>query len=379
MTKTMGDKAPCVGPGGVIGILGGGQLGRMLSNAANQLGLSTHIYTDKPGAPASAVSSLSSVAAYDDLNELAAFAETVDVVTYEFENVPAEAVRALDKIGATVFPNVNALETAQDRLLEKSFANDIGVRTAPFKAVATIDDLAVAVNALGAPSILKTRRFGYDGKGQERIPANASTAADAEREAMLTAAWRAIGERPAILEGFVDFAFEISIVAGRGLEGDFAAFEPPRNVHADGILRTSTVPCGADASTVAEAVAATKKIMATLDYVGVMAAEFFVTENGDLLLNEIAPRVHNSGHWTMDACHCCQFEQHIRAICGWPLGTTDRLADVTMINLIGADAEQWLDYARMPNATVHLYGKGDARPGRKMGHVNKLSPWSAKA
>ncbi len=351
-----------IAPGATIGILGGGQLGRMLAMAAAQLGYRVHIYAPEASGPAAEVSALWTQGAYDDGEALARFAGSVDVVTFEFENIPAEPLRRLAQ-HAPVHPNPAALEVAQDRLAEKSFVTDLGGTPAPFRAVDSLDDLHAAIAEIGAPAVLKTRRFGYDGKGQARI---ASPADAAE-------AWAAIGSSPAIVEGFVRFDQEFSIVGVRGATGDFATWDAPDNVHIDGILATSHVPAsGRIAAQSAEAAALARRVADALDFVGVLTLEFFAGENGPIF-NEMAPRVHNSGHWTIEGATTSQFENHIRAICGLPLGDTARAAtSVEMHNLIGDQADDWADILGDPAAHLHLYGKHEARPGRKMGHVTRL-------
>ncbi len=355
-----------VAPGGVIGILGGGQLGRMLATAAAELGLSCHIYCPDDDSPASAVSSATTVAAYDDEAALAAFAEAVDAVTFEFENVPAATVRLLaDRV--SVFPHAASLEVAQDRLAEREFLQSVGIGVAAFATVDSPPEVYSALARTGRPAILKTRRLGYDGKGQVVI----GTGDDP------TGAWRAIGGAPAILESRVRFEREISVVLGRARTGATRAYDIAENRHVNGILTESQVPAAVTPETAAEAVAIAERIADALDYVGVLAVEMFVVKAEGapkLLVNEIAPRVHNSGHWTMDAALTSQFEQHIRAIAGWPLGDSWRHSDVVMTNLLGDDVKRWREIAAEPGARLHLYGKKEARPGRKMGHVNRLSP-----
>ncbi|QIR85350.1 5-(carboxyamino)imidazole ribonucleotide synthase [Paracoccus sp. AK26] len=337
-----------------IGILGGGQLGRMLSVAASRLGLRCHIY--EPGAaPAGDVAWRVTTAPYEDEAALRAFAESVDVITYEFENVPTSALDLLESI-RPIRPDRRALAVSQDRLTEKTFLNDIGLATAPFADVPAETDLDAAVARIGRPSILKTRRLGYDGKGQVRI-------GDGPAE------WTGA---PSVLEGFVDFSAEISVIIARGTDGQVAAFDPGLNVHREGILRTTTVPCGLPGKVTTDAVLIAARIANALDYVGVMGVELFVTPQG-LIVNEIAPRVHNTGHWTQAGCAVDQFEQHIRAVAGLPLGDGKRYADVVMENLIGDDVARVPDLLKTPNTQVHLYGKGDPRPGRKMGHVNRIT------
>jgi 5-(carboxyamino)imidazole ribonucleotide synthase len=349
-------------PGSRIGILGGGQLGRMLAMAAARLGMRTHVYDQAPDAPAAQVANALTAAAYDDAAALAGFAACVDVVTYEFENVALAAVDALVP-RIPVRPGRRALEVSQDRAAEKSFLNGIGLATAPWAVVDGPDDLAAALARIGAPAILKTRRFGYDGKGQVRLDAGASAAE----------AWVAVGGAPAVLEGFVGFEREISVVAARGLDGAVAAFDPGENQHRDGILHRTTVPARIAPSLREDAVLTAGRILDALDYVGVIGVELFVTPGG-LVVNEIAPRVHNSGHWTEAACLIDQFEQHVRAICGWPLGDGARHSDAEMVNLIGAAVA---DAPALRDARVQLYGKAEARPGRKMGHFTRIAPRSA--
>ena len=343
---------------GTIGILGGGQLGRMLSVAASRLGLRCHVY--EPGAaPAGDVAHAVTTAPYEDEAALRAFAESVDVITYEFENVPTSALDLLESL-RPIRPNRRALAVSQDRLTEKTFLNEIGLATAPFADVPAEGDLAAAVERIGRPAILKTRRMGYDGKGQVRIGAD-----DGDGPAEWTGA-------PSVLEGFVDFSAEISVIVARGADGRVAAFDPGLNVHRDGILRTTTVPCGLPARVTTDAVLIAGRIVNALDYIGVMGVELFVTPQG-LIVNEIAPRVHNSGHWTQAGCAVDQFEQHVRAVAGLPLGDGRRYADVVMENLIGDDLDRVPEWLAMPDVQVHLYGKGAARPGRKMGHVNRIA------
>jgi 5-(carboxyamino)imidazole ribonucleotide synthase len=360
------NKSPLIPPGGRIGILGGGQLGRMLALAAAELGLRCHIYCPDDDAPAMDVAAEETRAAYNDADALARFADSVDVVTYEFENVPAETAAIL-AAHAPVRPGVAALATAQDRWVEKNFLASHGIPTAPFADVPDARTLDDALKTIGAPAILKTRRFGYDGKGQAKIASAAGAAA----------AWSEIGEQPAILEGFVPFEREISVVVARGLDGGIAAYDPVENIHTNHILDLTYAPATLDAALAGEARAIAAKIVGELDYVGVMGVEMFVLAAGDeprLLVNEIAPRVHNSGHWTMDACLIGQFEQHIRAVCGWPLGSPARHSDAVMTNLIGDDVESWARFVAEPATALHLYGKAEARPGRKMGHVTRLYP-----
>jgi 5-(carboxyamino)imidazole ribonucleotide synthase len=349
-------------PGSTIGILGGGQLGRMLAVAASRLGLRSHIYDPAPAPPAGDVAHRLTTAAWDDAPALTAFAASVDVVTYEFENIPTAALDLIEGL-RMIRPNRRALATSQDRLAEKAFLNGIGLATAPYAAVSTLADLHAAIDRIGTPAILKTTRLGYDGKGQVRL----ATPADAE------AALAAMNGADAVLEGFVDFDREVSVIAARGPTGQVAAFDPGENVHQGGILRTTTVPARLSPAQASDAVLIAARILNALDYVGVMGVELFVTRQG-LIVNEIAPRVHNSGHWTQNGCAVDQFEQHIRAIAGWPLGDGTRQADVVMQNLIGDDIDRVPEIARETGAALHLYGKPEARAGRKMGHVNRVTP-----
>ena len=346
--------------GATIGILGGGQLGRMLSVAAARLGLRCHVFEPGANPPAADVAHAVTTAAYEDEAALRAFAQSVDVITYEFENIPTSALDILEKI-KPVRPGRKALRVSQDRLVEKAFLSELGLQTAPFAAVDDAQDLAEAIAEIGLPAILKTRRLGYDGKGQARI----MTPDDAE------AALADMAGQPAILEGFVDFSHEVSVIAARNEAGDVACFDPGENVHEGGILRTTTVPARLNGAQRTDAVLLAAKILNKLRYVGVMGVELFVTGKG-LIVNEIAPRVHNSGHWTQQGCAIDQFEQHIRAVAGWPLGDGTRYADVVMENLIGDDMDRVPDLAKTANAAIHLYGKAEVKPGRKMGHVNRI-------
>jgi len=349
-------------PGSVLGVLGGGQLGRMLALAGARLGLDVAIYSDEPDSPAARVASWSVTAAYDDADALAAFAKRCRLITYEFENVPAQTAQRLQAAGAVVRPGPQALETSQDRLLEKQFLHSLGAATAPFAAVQDAASLEAAIAAVGLPAILKTRRLGYDGKGQARL----TRPEDAE------AALAAMRGAPCILEGFVRFTREVSIVAARGLDGAMAFYDLAENRHEGGVLAISRAPAASREPTVTEARAIARRLAERLDYVGVFAIEFFELEDGALLANEWAPRVHNSGHWTPDACATGQFEQQVRAVCGWPLGDPTRLHDVEMRNLLGEAAEDWDRLAADPTARLWLYGKRESRAGRKMGHVNRL-------
>lgn len=353
-------------PGDTIGILGGGQLGRMIALAAARLGLKTHILCPDKDSPAFQVSAHHVCAAYDDFTALEGFAQSVDVITYEFENVPLATAEFL-AAHRPLRPGASALAITQDRLSEKTFVRGLDIETAPFAPVDDLAGLERAVAALGLPAILKTRRFGYDGKGQVMIRPGDD----------LTAAWHALGRQPAILEGFVPFVKEVSVVAARRSDDAFAAYDVTENVHREHILNTSTVPAQVSEGTARRARAIACAVGGALDYVGVFAVELFVVGRGaaeKVLVNEIAPRVHNSGHWTQDGALTCQFEQHVRAIAGWPLGDPSRVGRVEMRNLIGEDVHAWHALLAEPGARVHLYGKDEARAGRKMGHVNRVYP-----
>ncbi len=344
-------------PGATIGILGGGQLGRMLSMAAARLGLKTHIFEPSENPPAGDVAHQLTTAGYGDTEALKTFANSVDVITYEFENIPTEALDIIESI-RPIRPTRKALAVSQDRITEKAFLIDLGITVAPYAQIDSLSDLTAALETIGTPSILKTRRFGYDGKGQVRI----NDIAQAE------GAFTALKGAPAVLEGFINFTREVSVIAARGTDGAVVCYDPGENVHKDGILDTTTIPATLAAGQHMDAILLAGKILNALDYVGVMGVELFVTDSG-LIVNEIAPRVHNSGHWTQNACVVDQFEQHIRAVAGWQLGDGQRHSDAVMTNLIGDDV---LDYANIDGA-LHLYGKADVKPGRKMGHVNRIS------
>nr|WP_221212379.1 5-(carboxyamino)imidazole ribonucleotide synthase [Brevundimonas lenta] len=349
-------------PGSTIGILGGGQLGRMLSQAASRLGFNVVILDPEENSPAGRVSQGQIVAAYDNPTALGVLGQTAQAVTFEFENVPASSVARLAEGGAAVAPGPRALAVAQDRVEEKSFLNSVGATTVDFAQVDSLDDLLAALDRLGVPALLKTRREGYDGKGQVWVR-SADMAADA---------WNAIGERPAILEAKADFTRELSVIAARGHDSGIAIYPLGENIHAGGVLKTTVAPATIDAKTEARAKAIATAILEGLDYVGVLGVELFDHGDGTLLVNEIAPRVHNTGHWTQDGCVCDQFEQHIRAIAGWPLGPTDAHFRVEMTNLLGDEVDQWKALSAEPDARLHLYGKAEARAGRKMAHVNRV-------
>jgi 5-(carboxyamino)imidazole ribonucleotide synthase len=345
-----------------IGIIGGGQLGRMLAMAAARLNFHTVILEPMDDCPAAQMTNHQITAAYDDPAALTELAGLCDFVTYEFENVPVAAAEQLAK-SVPVYPPPKALEVSQDRLTEKRFINGSGISTARFHAVDSQADLEAALADFGGKGVLKTRRLGYDGKGQRVY----RSAADSQ-----AGGYDALGSVPLILESFVDFEREISIIAARGVDGTIACYDPAENVHRNGILHTSTLPARISAETAAGARRAAEAILAALDYVGVIGIEFFVLADGSLIANEIAPRVHNSGHWTEAACIVSQFEQHIRAIAGLPLGDPIRHSDCVMQNLIGDDVLDVPEWLKRSNVLVHLYGKAESRPGRKMGHITQL-------
>jgi 5-(carboxyamino)imidazole ribonucleotide synthase len=349
-------------PGSTIGILGGGQLGRMLALAAARLGFDVAILTPQPDSPASRVAVRTIVADYDDAIALAALAEVSQVITFEFENVPADALRELARLGASVAPNARALAVAQDRVEEKTFLNGAGIATVPFAAVDSLADLHGALRRLGAPLLLKTRRGGYDGKGQAWV----------QRADEAAPALAAIGHHPAIAEAPADFRREIAVIAARGRNGEIALYPLTESHHENGILRRTSAPARASPRVTAEAERIAATLLAALDYVGVIGVELFERDDGRVLVNEFAPRVHNTGHWTLDGCEVDQFEQHIRAIAGWPLGPAHALAHVEMTNLLGDEVNRWPRLANEAETRLWLYGKREARPGRKMGHVNRL-------
>ena len=355
MTGAAGPEA--LPPGSTLGILGGGQLGRMLAVAASRLGLRVRVYDPDPAAPAAETARAHHCAPWEDEAAVAEFSRACDVVTYEWENVPAAALSAVEA-HAPLRPGRRAIEVSADRLGEKRFVEGLGLSVAPYAPVEDAASLRAAIASVGLPGILKTRRLGYDGKGQARI----------EDEGAADAALAAMRGAPAILEGLVRFEREISVIAARGADGAVACYDPGENVHEGGILRTTRVPARAPRPLVTDAVLAASRILGALDYVGVMGVELFVA-GGRLLVNEIAPRVHNSGHWTQGAAHVDQFEQHVRAVMGWPLGDGARFRDVAMENLIGEDVDRIPAIAAEPAAQIHLYGKAETRPGRKMGHV----------
>ncbi|WP_086995108.1 5-(carboxyamino)imidazole ribonucleotide synthase [Rhizobium sullae] len=346
-----------------IGIIGGGQLGRMLAMAAARLNFRTIILEPQADCPAAQAANNQIVAAYDDPAALAELVKACDVVTYEFENVPVSAAEAIAK-DVPVYPPPRALEVAQDRLLEKRFINGCGIPTARSHAVDSQGELEAALRDFGGQGVLKTRRLGYDGKGQKVFRSAADSA---------EGVFAALGGVPLILESFVAFEREISIIAARAADGTVVAFDPAENVHRNGILHSSTVPASISDATAAAARQAAEAILSSLGYVGVIGIEFFVLPDGGLIANEMAPRVHNSGHWTEAACVVSQFEQHIRAVGGLPLGNADRHSNCVMQNLVGDDILGLPDWLKRRDTLVHLYGKTESRPGRKMGHVTVLT------
>jgi 5-(carboxyamino)imidazole ribonucleotide synthase len=347
-------------PGSTIGIIGGGQLGRMLSVAAAQLGYKCHIFDPHESPCAADVAAAFTRADYGDGDALRRFADAVDIATYEFENLPVEPLKLL---GDKLRPGTRSLEIAQDRAEEKSFIESTGARVAPWRRVSAIAELRAATDELGGPVVLKTRRYGYDGKGQAWV----------RSESEIDAAWNAIGQEPAIAEAGIDFSAEFSVIVARWSNGETRFWDSPENEHREGILRTSTVPCSDTVAVqIAEAREAALGIAETLGHVGVLTVEFFASADGPIV-NEIAPRVHNSGHWTIEGAVTSQFEQHLRAICDLPPALTGLMrGGAVMDNLIGDDIDRWPDLLGERGAHVHLYGKGEARPGRKMGHVTRV-------
>jgi 5-(carboxyamino)imidazole ribonucleotide synthase len=359
-------------PGSKIGVLGGGQLGRMFAMAARRLGYRVHTLAPEGDTPTGQIADVEINAPYDDLEAIAAFARAVDVVTFEFENVPAAAAASAER-HAIVRPNGRALHVAQNRIREKSFVADLGVPVPPFAPVRTEDELRQALASVGCPAVLKTASFGYDGKGQARI----------ENAGQAQSAWSALGRQESILEAFVDLDREISIIGARGTDGSMRTFAPFENLHRHHILDVSVSPADVAESMARQAADATRAVMKALDYVGILCIEFFVTKDGRLLFNEMAPRPHNSGHLTFDACRTSQFEQQVRAICGLPLGSPDLIQPAAMANLLGhlwADGEpDWSAALAFPDVKLHLYGKAEARPGRKMGHLTVLAKTAEQA
>ena len=364
MTGT--DRSRAILPGATIGVLGGGQLGRMFAIAARRLGYRVHTLAPEDDTPTGQIADVEINAAYDDLDAVRAFAKGVDVVTFEFENVSAAATAAAEE-HAIVRPNGRALFIAQHRIREKSFLADRGLPVTPFAPVRSEDDLRAAVAAIGCPAVLKTASFGYDGKGQVPV----AKAADAP------GAWQAIGRQEAILEAFIDLDREISVVAARGVDGAVSHFDAIENAHRHHILDVSVAPAAVTPEISAKAIDVTRAVLEALDYVGVMCVEFFVARDGRLFINELAPRPHNSGHLTFDACRTSQFEQQLRAICGLPLGSPELLQPAAMANLLGdlwnAGELNWPAALAIGEVKLHLYGKATARPGRKMGHLTAMA------
>lgn len=348
-------------PGATIGIIGGGQLGRMMACAAAALGYKTHIYTPEADSPASQVAFATTVAPYEDKTALAEFAAKVDIITFEFENIPHESLELLEQKKA-VFPSAKILKISRNRLREKTFIRDLGILTADFSRVTSLAELKAAAMAVRFPAVLKTAEMGYDGKGQVKL----KTGSD------LRVVWESLQTNEAILEAFIEFRMEISVIVARNASGEIKTYVPVQNIHKDHILDTTIAPAPIDKAMADKAEAIAIKIAKAMDLRGLLAVEMFVGIDGELLVNELAPRPHNSGHWTMDACVTGQFEQAIRAVCGLPLGSPTRTCDAEMKNLIGDDVKQIERYLHNPNAKLHLYGKSEARAGRKMGHVTVL-------
>ena len=356
-----------IAPGGTVGILGGGQLGRMLAIAAAPLGYRCHIFSPEPSGPAAQVSAAETVAAYNDGAALDAFAEAVNVVTVEFENVPADALERLAGM-VPVRPSARSLRIAQNRIAEKDFVRKLDLETTPYAAVEDEAGAVAADRLIGRPAVLKTQTLGYDGKGQVVL----------EPGDDLLGAWHdALGARPAILEAFALIEREVSVIVARAVDGSVESFDPVENRHVNGILDVTLAPAAIPPALASAARGSAERIVRALGHVGVLCVELFITGGGRLLVNEIAPRVHNSGHWTIEGCQTSQFAQHVRAVCGLPLGSPTRHANATMKNLIGRDVERWQALAADPAAHLHLYGKTDARDGRKMGHVTWLGPLDA--
>jgi 5-(carboxyamino)imidazole ribonucleotide synthase len=355
---------PPLAPGATIGVLGGGQLGRMLAEAASRLGFDVVVLERDADSPAGRVAVKTLVGAYDDPAALAELAQLADVVTYEFENVPAAAVDRLVQLGVDVAPGPKALAVAQDRISEKTFLNANGAPTVPFAQASDAAGAAEAVARIGTPCLMKTRREGYDGKGQRWV----ETAADAQ------AVFEALGSRPVIVEAPADFVRELSVIAARGRDGETVVYPLGENHHENGVLRRTLAPARVTPELTLQAERIAARVLAGLDYVGVIGIELFELADGRLLVNEIAPRVHNTGHWTQDGCEVDQFEQHVRAVAGWPLVPPRALAQVEMLNLLGDEVDAWPRYAAEPESRLHLYGKREAKPGRKMGHVNRVRP-----
>ena len=350
-------------PGATIGILGGGQLGRMTALAAARLGYRCHIFADEGDSPAAQVCGAATVAEFSDREALERFAGAIDIATFEFENIPAAAVQRVAAL-KPVLPRPEILEIAQDRLREKDFLRTIGIQTTAYREISDPTVLLRAMRDLGYPAVLKTVRLGYDGKGQVTLTP----------EITVEEAWQRMGGEIGILESFVDFACEISVIVARGANGAWAAYPPVENQHVNHVLDTTIAPARIPAETAMRSEEIARHVAEKLDLVGVLAVEMFATQAGELLVNEIAPRPHNSGHWTIDACCTSQFEQLVRAICGLPLGSVEHHSDALMRNLLGSDVANWRDALNDPLAKLHLYGKTEIQPGRKMGHITRLVP-----
>jgi 5-(carboxyamino)imidazole ribonucleotide synthase len=348
-------------PGATIGIIGGGQLGRMLAIAAARLGYRTHVFTPETDSPAQQVASQTTIAAYDDIEALRRFADDVAVVTYEFENIPHASLAFLEQ-AVQVSPSASILRLSQHRGREKQMLVDNGIAIAPYRFVTSAEELEAAVKAIGVPGVLKTAELGYDGKGQIKIDKGADSAA----------VWAALGGAEAVYEAFIPFECEVSVIVARNEMSGCVAFPTVQNVHRNHILNLTVAPAPIDKAIRRQASAIARSIAEALDLRGLLAVEMFVTRDGDVLVNELAPRPHNSGHWTIDACVTSQFEQAVRAVCGLPLGSTRRLYNAVMKNLIGDEVHQWYDYLQEPNTKLHLYGKKEVREGRKMGHITRL-------
>ena len=361
-----------INPGSTLGVLGGGQLGRMFAMAARRLGYRVHTLAPEHDTPTGQIADVEVVSSYDDTDRVREFAKQVDVVTFEFENVPAAAAAAAAEV-AIVRPSGAALEVAQNRLREKHFLVQAGLPVVPFAEVRTEADLVAALQAIGRPSVLKTAALGYDGKGQVALTDGVDP----------LAAWDKLGRAECVLEQFIELEREISVIGARGVDGATSFFEPFDNTHQNHILDLSVAPSDMPANLAFDAIEITRTVLEGLDYIGILCIEFFVSKSGALLVNELAPRPHNSGHLTFEACRTSQFEQQVRAVCGFPLGATDLLQPAAMVNLLGdlwANGEpNWAAVLSMPDVKLHLYGKGTPRPGRKMGHLTVLAPSSGQA
>jgi 5-(carboxyamino)imidazole ribonucleotide synthase len=361
-----------IGPGSAIGVLGGGQLGRMFAMAARRLGYRVHTLAPEHDTPTGHIADVEVVASYEDIDKVRAFAEAVDVVTFEFENVPAAAAAAAADV-AIVRPSGAALEVAQHRVREKRFLSGQGVPVVQYAEIRSEADLIAGVQRVGRPCVLKTAALGYDGKGQVAI----GPASDP------LAAWDTLGRAEAVLEAFVDLEREISVIGARAVDGTTSFFEPFDNTHRNHILDVTVAPAAIPAQVATEAIEITRTVLAGLEYIGILCIEFFITRTGKLVVNEIAPRPHNSGHLTFDACRTSQFEQQVRAICGFPLGSSELLQPAAMVNLLGdlwsGGEPPWAAALAMPDVKLHLYGKTSARPGRKMGHLTVLAPTPEQA